>query len=196
MFAAMSVHAVPLWQQFNARAEHERWPAICDPSLRFDAPVLVEILAKWRGATLGLPMPRRSALTTRVLGEHLKDVAIVDYIEPKAGPRRYRFRLQGRGLARMRGDFGGKFVDEVVPPKLAVTWTFAFDTVLQHGQPLRFVAHHTLFDRGPLTAETLAAPLSDPHGVPCSVLTAIAYSPVESVTHDRTGSEEAALAGL
>jgi len=193
----MNFQARSLPQQFNVRAELEGWPAVCDVRMDFEAAPLKAVLAKWRGAARGEAMPRRTAVTTRILGEHLPIVAIVDYLEPKAGPRRYRFRHQGSALARIRGDFSGRFVDEALPNVLAQTWTFAFDTVLQHGAPLRFIAIHNLPGHGRWRAESLVAPLGDAHDVPSSVMTAISYSSLDSDnTHDHARTTSNALAGL
>ncbi|MBS0472294.1 MAG: PAS domain-containing protein [Proteobacteria bacterium] len=160
------------WDGFNARARQLGWPMTCDPGLAFESPRLIEILRLWQLACGRRAVPRRTDLTTRILGAKLHDCVVIDLRNSPTAPRRYRVRLQGRNVAQHTGDLMGREVDDFVPLHLRERWYTTFDTVLAACAPLRFLMRLEAFGLG--EAECLIAPLGDGMGNPVALLVSFA----------------------
>jgi hypothetical protein len=162
-------------ERLNAQAHRENWPTLCDERLAFDGARLNDLAAIWDTVRGGRPLPRRTDFTARTLMRHLRDIAFVERVTAPA--HRYRFGFHGSGLARYTGDCTGKFLDELVAEQSIAAWYASYDTVLELGEPLRFVSNFRAFDLDYMTAESLIAPLGDANDMPCGLLISVVYTP-------------------
>lgn len=168
----------PPWDDFNARAGREGWAAVCDPSLSFDSPQLAELLGIWRGVKCERLLPARADFTARTLKRHLKDISLIERLHEAGKPRRYRFRMIGRGQVRGEGgDATGKYLDEIIAPRFIASWYAAYDMALDAAVPLRFVSQFYSLGLDYMIAESLVAPLADAAGAPWGLLTSTVYVP-------------------
>lgn len=173
----MLANAQPPWDDFNARAGREGWAAVCDASLTFDSAQLMDLLEIWRTATGARQMPMRADFTARALVRHLKDISFIERVADGERPRRYLFRMIGRGQIRSGADGTGKFLDEIIAPPFIASWNAAYDMALDIAAPLRFVSNFRSLGLDYMTAESLVAPLGDAKGGPWGLLTSTVYGP-------------------
>ncbi|MBS0472293.1 MAG: PAS domain-containing protein [Proteobacteria bacterium] len=164
-------------EQFNRHVSHGAWPAHCDGDPVFDDPRLAGVCAAWSAARGAAAMPWRGDVCPRRFGDLMHDVAIVDYVEPPFGLRRYRFAMAGSALAAQIGEVAGRYLDEMVPEPMVGIWLLALDMALRAGKPLRFTGRLPLPAMAMPRAEVLLAPLSDLDGEAQSVLGAISFLP-------------------
>lgn len=169
--------APPTPNLFKARADRDGWAVVCDENLVFNNAKLKAVLDIWQTVRGTRPLPMRADFTARILLLHLPDIAFIERLIGADGARRYRFRLVGSAQAATAGDFTGKFLDEVIPAANIESWLLAFDSVLAMRQPLRIVSRFRALDLAYMTAESFIAPLGDANGVPCGLLTSVAYTP-------------------
>ncbi len=178
----MLSRAISIPDEFNARASREKWPAVCDAQLKFDSPRLGALLDIWRATSGARPMPQRGDFTARALAKHLQNLTFVERLQEVPGPRRYRFRLFGSGLARFTGDWTGRFLDEVIPEAFLATWLATYDAAIAMGAPLRFVSRFRAAHLEHIMAESLLAPLCDETGSASGLLISVVYSPLVAST--------------
>ena len=104
-------------------------PADCDPRLRR----LAEYLAAQ--APPG-KLPGRQHLTPEDIPEILPYITLCDVVPQENGGRRYRVRLAGTHVVELLGtDPTGKFIDEVLPPKMCAEIIKRYDEVVRTKQP-------------------------------------------------------------
>jgi hypothetical protein len=153
----------------NARSAAEGWPAHCDATLAFEEARLLELLAIWRAAGRG-SLPRREDFTARMLSKHLQHLTFVEVADG-----RFRFRLFGTALARVTGDWTGKFLDEAVPADLAPGMREAYGTAVEARAALRYVSRFRAAALNHIVAETLVAPLAVDGGAVGGLLISCAF---------------------
>jgi hypothetical protein len=173
----MLAHALSATDQFNARAERERWHTHCDEKLIFDSPKLAQLRDIWLAVRGTRKLPMREDFTARILGRHLQHLTFVERVEVN-GTRRYRFRMFGSALARYIGDSTGKYLDEVVPENFAASWLATYDLAIDTGKPLRFLSRFRAAELEHVVAECLVAPLAGADGKTWGLLVSVVYSPV------------------
>lgn len=164
-------------EMFNRHVRHDGWPAHCDGDPVFDDPRLADVFAAWTAARGAAAMPWRGDICPRRFGDLMHDIAVVEYVEPPVGFRRYRFATAGTALAAQIGDVAGRFIDELVPEPMTAIWLMALDSVLRAAAPLRFTGRLPLPAKRMPRAEVLLAPLGDLEGEAQCVLGAIAFLP-------------------
>ena len=147
-------------EEFNRFAERTAAPSRCDPTLAFEAPMLLNALALWREKAGADGVPSRRDLGAHALKAYLPHVAIVDPVDDGV-VRRYRFRLMGTAIAELLGDHTGKFIDEAVVSPFRERWTAVMDAPLAAGVPLRIFGRVEYNQMNYLTMELLLAPLRD-----------------------------------
>lgn len=133
----------------------DNWWLERDPALEFEAEALEKALAVWR--RFADPVPRRSALTARVLKPFLTKMCIVE----RSAPGRYRIRLMGSTVAMLIGDMQGRPLEDCLAPHVLKRWTTALDTLFEEMCPLRILSCVAGHGRVFVRAEMLAAPLLD-----------------------------------
>jgi hypothetical protein len=161
---------VPFAGAFNRWAEEIGWPAVCDPSLAFEAPSLGNLLKIWQDQAGGGVLPRRSQFTARLLKPHLGDIAI---IERRGGAaEQYRFRLMGTRLTEALGELQGKTFAQALSPKVTEHWRSRFDLTVSEGRPLRFVSRVDIQKKHFLRSENLWVPLAEENGAAIVLMSA------------------------
>jgi hypothetical protein len=156
---------------FNRWAEEAGWPAVCDPSLTFEAPSLRKILRIWQDTAKGGALPQRSQFTARLLKPHLGDIAIIERKGDTA--EQYRFRLFGTRLAEALGELQGKTFAQVMTPNVVEHWRTRFNLTVAEGHPLRFVSRVDLQKKNFLRSESLWMPLADDNGATITLMSAV-----------------------
>jgi hypothetical protein len=176
---------------YNEAASLGGWPSLCDGTLKFAHPHLVELLAVWREKAGAGGIPERSAMSPRVLKPFLRDIAIYEQVESGDLPR-YRVRLFGSAFAHAMGNLTGKFIDEAIPAALLPRWHASLGTTLASRAPLRFVSRSDTNNRSFLVGEYFSAPLLAADGSVSMVLGAGFYDGSRP-WRDVEASERAAL---
>ncbi|MGN6148355.1 MAG: PAS domain-containing protein [Rhizomicrobium sp.] len=167
-------------ERYTQMAQENGWVGLCDPTLNFRAPELLELCRQWHELKGSGEIPKRADFTPRVLKNSLPHLAIYECVNcPKLG-KRYRVRLMGTRFADVMGDLTGKFVDEAVAPQFLPRWYAALDAVLEARAPLRFLSRSDTMDKKFLLGEFFEAPLLSDSGEPSLVLAAGIYSPMRS----------------
>jgi hypothetical protein len=161
---------------FNAAAKREAWHSICDSTLQFAHPELVNLLDLWRSNAGESGIPLRRVMSARMLKSVLRDIAIYERIAPLEGARRYRVRLMGTGFAHIVGDLTGRFIDEAIAAEFVPRWHAALDATLGANAPLRFVGREDTNNMTFLTGEFFSAPLTADDGRVNLVLGSARYS--------------------
>lgn len=166
--------------RYTRMAQENGWVGICDPTLNFRAPELLELCHQWRHLKGTGGIPRRTDFTPRVLKNALPHLAIYECVNcPNLG-KRYRVRLMGTRFAEVMGDLTGKFVDEAIAPQFLPRWYAALDAVLEARVPLRFLSRSDTTDKKFLLGEFFEAPLLNDSGEARLVLAAGIYSAMQS----------------
>ena len=153
---------------FNDAAGRGGWPILCDDSLRFDQPMLADLLKLWQSEAAN-GIPPRTAMTARKLQPFMRNIAIYERIG-EGVQRRYRVRLMGSGIVQYYGELTGKYVEDFVPEKYIDRWYAVSDLPLLSKQPTRLLLRADTFDKSYMVAEYLCAPLNSDSGLTKFVL--------------------------
>jgi hypothetical protein len=161
---------------YNAMATTHGWAAYCDHTLDFHWAPFEDLRKIWDEARAGESLPRRAALTARLLKDHLRCLAIYERFVDNDGARHYRARLVGTAYAQVYGELTGKVVDEIVSGEKLLRFHLALDQTLKSPLPLRVIAAADIPDKSFLSAEYFLAPLADAAGAPSMVLICAHFS--------------------
>jgi hypothetical protein len=161
---------------YNAMAKTHGWAAYCDHTLDFHWDPFDELHEIWNRARCGERLPRRAALTARLLKDYLRYLAIYERFVDDAGVRHYRARLVGTGYAQVYGDLTGKVIDEIVCGDKLNRFHLALDQTLKSSTPLRVIAAADIPDKSFLSAEYFLAPMADAGGAATMVLICAHFS--------------------
>jgi hypothetical protein len=161
---------------YNAMATTHGWAAYCDHTLDFHWTPFEDLREIWNRARAGECLPRRTAMTARLLKDYLRCIAIYERFVDDKGVRRYRARLVGTGYAQVYGELTGKVVDEIVSGEKLLRFHLALDQTLKSSAPLRIIAAAEIPDKSFLSAEYFLAPLADDAGIPSMVLICAHFS--------------------
>jgi PAS domain len=145
-------------QSLNALAQDKGWGVFCDASCRFMLPELDDLLALWRSKAGG-GIPRRTALTPRLLKPYMRILTLHERVIHPHAERCYRIRVMGDAIAQITGAASGMFYDAFLPEAAVPKWNAMNDAVLGHGGPLRMLVRADSFNKSFLTGEFFAAPL-------------------------------------
>jgi hypothetical protein len=159
----------------NKNARRQNWPIIYDSSCLFIHSELKELLSVWRSAAGETQVPKRRALTARLLKPFLKQLAIYEHVRGDGGSRRYCVRLMGMSVVKMIGELTGRFLDEVIAGQFVPRWYPMLDVPLLTAAPLRVLARVDSVDKQFVVGENLAAPLCADDGEIKLVLVAVYY---------------------
>src|SRR5579863_10774262 len=107
---------------FNAQARREGWPSLCDHSLAFCAPELIDLAALWQSFGQASRIPERAQFSPHVLKPHLRNVSIYERVQHDSGARTYRVRLMGSSMTDVLGNLTGQCLDENIPPSFLPRW--------------------------------------------------------------------------
>jgi hypothetical protein len=157
---------------FIDQAKTQNWDTVCDPSLTFEAPVLIELLAVWRGHAGERGIASRKDLNARILKNCLGNLMIFERITPG----KYRVRLMGTRLSGVLGELQGQILDEALPSEIGSRWQLGIDATLNSHQPLRFVSRVTYKRFDFLQAEVLLAPLLGDCGEPSMAIAGVVFN--------------------
>jgi len=149
---------------YNAQARREDWPSLCDHSLAFCAPELIDLVALWQSLGQESPVPPRAQFSPHVLKPHLRSVSIYERVHHENGARTYRVRLMGSSMTEVLGNLTGQCLDENIPPSFLPRWYAALDATLDAEAPLRFLARSDTNHMEFLVAEYFSAPMRGPDG--------------------------------
>jgi hypothetical protein len=156
---------------FNHWAEEVGWPAVCDPSLTFEAQPLRKLLKLWQDYAGPGVLPQRSQFTARLLKPHLGNIAIIERKGDAA--EQYRFRLLGTRLAEAIGELQGKTFAEVMTANVVDHWRSRFDLTVSEDRPLRFVSRVDIQKKHFLRSESLWMPLANENDATIVLMSAI-----------------------
>jgi hypothetical protein len=133
-------------------------PAI-DPDLQIENPILIDLLAYWRQACAGRPMPARADIDpVQIKPALLPYILLVDV---EHGPR-YRWRLISTHITMVLDrDKTGAYWDDIYDGEEIASMTYRADWVVRHRLPLRSTGHCIERDRDYDYNEALFMPLSD-----------------------------------
>jgi hypothetical protein len=159
----------------NILAEAKNWPMRCDASLAFERGDLRALFELWQSKAAG-GVPARAAFDMRALRPFAPQIIILER-EGDGEEGRYKFRLFGGSLAQLFGEHTGRYLDEMVSPKMLPSWLAVYDAVLRAGRPLRIVTHFRLPSEHFLKGEILAAPMKDGSGEMRMILAATYVGP-------------------
>ncbi|HEY4941574.1 MAG TPA: PAS domain-containing protein [Rhizomicrobium sp.] len=173
----MPAKPLSVCERFNLQAKRADWPSRCDDTLAFDNARLKDLVGVWQAARGARDLPMRVDFSARALIRHLRDIAFQELIQEPGAPRRFRFGFFGSALAHYAGDCTGKSLDEIIPAQHIASWYGSYDAAFEQRAPLRFVSQFRSLNLDYLTAESFIAPLGDAGGVPCGLLTSVAYTP-------------------
>jgi len=135
-------------------------PAI-DPNLCVESPILIDLLAYWRQACAGRPMPARADIDPVQMKPTLLPYILLVDVEHE--PRiRYRWRLISTHITMVLDrDKTGAYWDEIYDREEMESMTFRADWVVRRRLPLRSTGHCIERDRDFDHNEALFMPLSD-----------------------------------
>jgi hypothetical protein len=167
---------------FNAFAHERHGACVCDPDLAFFRPELKAVAALWQKKAGLRRMPLRDDLDARSLKPFLANMTLIERVADVG--YRYRLRLHGTSLTRYAGDHTGHFVEEMIPPEMAVSYTGVYDLVLAEGRPLRVVWDYQLPAISYLRGESFLGPIMAKDGSANLVLS-VTYA--EAKSRARTG---------
>ncbi len=163
----------------NVMAEAKSWPMRCDGKLAFERPELRALLELWQSKAAG-GIPARTVFDMRVLKPFAPQIVILER-EGKGEESRYKFRLLGSALSQLFGEHTGRYLDEMVSPKMLPSWLAVYDAVLKTRRPLRIVTHFRLPSENFLKGEIMAAPMTDASGEERMILAATYVGPRDVV---------------
>jgi len=163
-------------ERYTQMAQENGWVGLCDPTLNFRAPELLELCRQWHELKGAGEIPKRADFTPRVLKNSLPHLAIYERVNCPTLGKRYRVRLMGTSFAQILGDLTGKFVDEAVPAAVLPRWYGALDATLGTRAPLRFLGREDTNDMSFLTGEFFSAPLLSDDGQMTMVIGSARYS--------------------
>ncbi|HEY1710894.1 MAG TPA: PAS domain-containing protein [Rhizomicrobium sp.] len=169
---------------FNAFAHERHGACFCDPELAFVRLELKAVAALWREKAGPRPMPLRDDLDARSLKPFLPNMTLIERVA--AVGHRYRLRLHGTSLTHYAGDHTGHFVEEMIPPEMAVSYTGIYDLALAEGRPLRVVWDYQVPAISYLKGESFLAPLMAKDGS-ANLLLSVTYAEAKSHAATRTG---------
>ena len=156
---------------YNAVAMDHGWDAYCDHTLDFQWPAFKILHEIWNKARGNDALPRRSALTARLLKDYLRSLTIYERYFDDDGVRHYRVRLMGTAFATVYGDQTGKVIDRMFVGEKLIRYNLALDRTLSSPTPLRIIAAADIPDKSFLSAEYFMGPMADAQGQPAMVLT-------------------------
>jgi hypothetical protein len=174
-----SEDSIRTFAALNALAEAKRWPMRCDADLAFERGDLRALLEVWQSKAAG-GVPERAAFDMRILKPFASQIVILRR-ESEGDVRRYKFRLFGSALVKLFGEHTGRYLDEMVSPKMLPSWHAIYDAVLSVRRPLRIVTHFRLPSESFLKGEILAAPMRDGSGEERMILAATYVAPQDVV---------------
>jgi hypothetical protein len=136
-------------------------PIWCDPDRAFVTPRLVKLASLWEAKRRqsGRDIPGRDDFELRELSFAAENVAIVEIVPGEAGTR-YRIRFMGSALDGYFGALTGRFVDEALPPFIAVRWERVFASTVSARALQRWFGRVAMEGRTFFLFETLCAPLA------------------------------------
>jgi hypothetical protein len=118
---------------------------------------LQRLLEYWNALRGRAAMPPKAAIDPLDFRYILGYVTLVDV---EAGPRRYRFRLDGSILVRLSGlDYTGRYLDQLDMPDYIDFIAAGYDLVVDSGKPYAYRKEGD-FDTKSFDEETLILPLS------------------------------------
>ncbi|HEY4077504.1 MAG TPA: PAS domain-containing protein [Rhizomicrobium sp.] len=179
---------------YNTCAQAQGWAAYADPTQSFDRPNFLSLLQMWRGLAVGENLPKREALTPRLLKAFLPDIGLFERVDTG----RWRARLLGTRFARVYGDFGGEFFDEVMSAEATARVQASLDETLRGLAPFRLLARTDTADKNFFSAEYCNLPLADSAGRPTLVLSCAYFAavPWEQFLADALARRDEACRGL
>ena len=160
------------FDEYNRLAERDRWPSRVDPALTFDAQLLREAFAAWRGAAGKRALPLRTDMTPRVMKRFLAHVAVLE-IDRASGRTRFRVRVTGTALERSFGGMTGMFLDESLPEPFRSRWHATLDVPLAARCAVRSIGRVEFRDQTYLKAETFYGPMGADIAAPDSMLVVV-----------------------
>lgn len=160
------------FDEYNRLAERDRWPSRIDPALNFDAQLLREAFAAWRGAAGKRALPLRIDMTPRVMKRFLAHVAVLEIVR-ESGRARFRIRVTGTALERSFGGMTGTFLDESLPEPFRSRWHATLNVPLAARCAARSVGRVEFRDQTYLKAETFYGPMGVDIAAPDSMLVVV-----------------------
>jgi hypothetical protein len=149
---------------YNVQARRESWPSLCDHSLAFCAPELIDLVSLWRSFGQESAIPARAQFSPHVLKPHLRNVSIYERVRHESGARTYRVRLMGSSMTEVLGNLTGQCLEENIRSSFLPRWYAALDATLEAQAPLRFLARSDTNHMEFLVAEYFSAPMRGPDG--------------------------------
>jgi hypothetical protein len=167
--------AVDSADELNELARRLGWAVLCDVACSFDFRAFDDLRALWHAKAGVAGIPKRSAMTARLLLPYIKMLTIHERIVRPDGARRYRIRLMGDAQTLVTGAKAGNFYEDFLTASAVPKWNAMNDAVLAHGAPVRFLFAADSFDKMYLVGEAFAAPLLTDGGQPDFVLSAVHF---------------------
>jgi hypothetical protein len=160
------------FEEYNSRAERDRWPSRLDATLAFEAPILREAHSVWRKAAEGRALPLRADMTPRLMKHFLANVAVLDIVRT-AGRTRFRIRVTGTALERTFGGMTGMFLDESLSEPFRSRWEATLSVPLRAGTAARSLGRVEFRDQTYLKAETFYGPMGADFAAADSILVVV-----------------------
>lgn len=160
------------FDEYNRRAEHDRWPSRVDASLAFEAPLLCDALAAWRAAAGERALPLRTDMTPRRMMRFLAHVAVLEIVREN-GRARFRVRVTGTALERSFGGMTGTFLDESLTEPFRSRWEAALAVPLRAQCAARSIGRVEFRNQTYLKAETFYGPMGADITAPDSMLVVV-----------------------
>jgi hypothetical protein len=162
----------------NAMSEREGWTMRADTRLEFEAPELNALRDVWRQkASAAGGLPSRADFDARTLKPFLRHVSIVERAPNAVGRMSYRYRFYGSALAQRFGEQTGQFIEMSIPLDRLPRWMAAYDSVLDAGEPMRFVSYFAIPRVSYLNGESFSAPLANEGRRPTTILACTYFTP-------------------
>ena len=161
-------------EKIRLLADHNSWPMISDPRLRFATPQLQTVLDVWTAKRGTRRLPSRGDLTLRDVKVALPNIAFMNIV--REGARlRFKVKLVGGELDRfVGGPITGRFLDEAVPVHFAEKWIALWLPAIEGRVPTRTVGRTEFADQRYYVCEALHAPLADDGETP-DIFMLVAY---------------------
>lgn len=182
------------FDEYNRRAQNDRWPSRVEPALDFEAPSLREALSVWRKAAGERALPLRTEMTPRLMKHFLSQVAVLDIVRA-AGRTRFRVRLTGTALERTFGGMAGNFLDETLTEPFRSRWESTLNVPLLAQCAVRSSGRVEFRDQSYLKAETFYGPMGTDIAAPDSMLVIVHTETTQAPTARAFRTPETAGSG-
>lgn len=159
-------------------SRHDGWSLSADPALYFQSGELSKLKAIWETkAAAAKGLPAREDFDPETLRPFLRHVSIVERAMHPAGHTSFCYRFYGSALMQRFGEQTGQFIEMSIPPDRVSRWIKAYETVLDAGKPMRFLASFEIPRVSYLNGESFVAPLSNAGRKPVAVLACTFFTP-------------------